>query len=169
MKSVLRTVDAISEWAGRTMSWCAVALVLMVVLEVFMRYAVNRTIMWSTETGLMFGTALYCGGWAYVHRHRAHIRIDILYMQMPARVRAIFDVTGTLILFFPLMLVLIQSSAFYTWRGYTTGEMSNLTFWYPPIWPWRTIVLLGFVLLTLQGAAHFYRDVYLVIRNRPYD
>ena len=169
MRNVLRAIDATSDWAGRTMSWCAVALVLMVVLEVFMRYAVQKTIMWSNETGLMLGTALYCAGWAYAHRHRAHIRIDLIYLQMPARVRAIFDVTGTLILFFPLMLVFIQSSAYYTWRAYKIGEMSNLTFWYPPIWPWRTIVLLGFVLLILQGAAHFYRDVYQVIRNKPYD
>lgn len=151
------------------MSWCAVGLVLMVVLEVFTRYAVHKTIMWTTETDLMLGTTLFCAGWAYAHRHHAHIRIDLLYMRMPARVRAIFDVIGTLILFFPLMAVFIQSSAYYTWRAYIGDEMSNLTFWYPPIWPWRTIVLLGFVLLTLQGAAHFYRDVYFLIRNRPYD
>ncbi|MFQ5996823.1 MAG: TRAP transporter small permease subunit [Dehalococcoidales bacterium] len=169
MKSVLRTIDAISDWAGRSISWCAVGLVSIVVLEVFMRYAAQKTIMWSTETDLMLGTALFCAGWAYAHRHHAHIRIDLIYLRMPARVRAIFDVTGTLILFFPLMLVFIQASASYTWRAYTTGEESNLTYWYPPIWPWRTIVLLGFVLLTLQGLAHFYRDVYAMIRNKPYD
>lgn len=151
------------------MSWCAVGLVLLVVMEVFMRYAVNKSLMWSTETDLMFGTAIFCAGWAYAHRHHAHIRIDILYLQMPARVRAIFDVTGTLILFFPLMLVFIQSSIFYTVRAFTVGEVSNLSYWYPPMWPWRTMLLLGFMLLTLQGAAHFYRDVYLVIRNKPYD
>ncbi len=169
MRKVLKTIDNISEWAGRSASWCAVGLVFLVVLEVFTRYAVKQTLMWSVETDLMLGTTLYCTGWAYAHRHHAHIRIDILYLLMPARVRATFDVIGTLILFFPLMLVFIQSSIFYTVRAYKMGEMSNLTFWYPPVWPWRAILLLGFTLLTLQGIAHFYRDVYLMIRNKTYD
>lgn len=169
MRKVLKTIDNISDWVGRLASWCAVGLVLLVVLEVFTRYAVKQTLMWSHETDLMLGATLYCAGWAYVHRYRGHIRIDILYLQMPARVRATFDVIGTLILFFPLMLVFIQSSVFYTLRAYRLGEMSNLTFWYPVVWPWRAILLLGFTLLTLQGIAHFYRDVYLMVRNKSYD
>ena len=169
MRKVLKTIDNISEWAGRSASWCAVALVLLVVLEVLMRYAVKQTLMWSADIDLMFGTTIYCAGWAYAHRHNAHIRIDILYLQMPPRVRAIFDVFGTLILFFPLMLVLIQSSAYYTLRAYKIGEVSQYSFWYPVVWPWRTVLLLGFTLLTLQGIAHFYRDVYLMIRNKTYD
>ena len=169
MRNVLRAIDATSDWAGRTMAWCAVALVLLVTLEVFWRYAVQRTIMWSTEIDLMLGTALYCAGWAYAHRHHVHIRIDILYLHMPVRVRAIFDVIGTVFLFLPVMFIFVQSSTFYLMRSFRTGELSTVTYWYPPLWPWRMIVLLGFVLLTLQGMAHFYRDVYLVIRNKPYD
>jgi TRAP-type mannitol/chloroaromatic compound transport system permease small subunit len=169
MRKILKTIDNISEWVGRSASWCAAALVLLVVLEVFTRYAVKQTLMWSADIDLMFGTALYCAGWAYVHRHRDHIRIDILYLRMPARVRAIFDVFGTLILFFPLMLVLIQTSVYYTVRAYKIGEVSQYSFWYPVVWPWRAVVLLGLTLLTLQGIAHFYRDVYLMVRNKPYD
>jgi TRAP-type mannitol/chloroaromatic compound transport system permease small subunit len=169
MRKVLQTIDNISEWAGRLASWFAVGLVLLVVLEVFMRYAVKQTLMWSTETDLMFGTTIYCAGWAYAHRHNAHIRIDILYLQMPPRVRATFDVVGTFFLFFPVALVFIQSSFRYMMRSLIMGELSNVSFWYPPIWPWRAIVLLGFILLTLQALAHFYRDVYLMIRNKTYD
>jgi TRAP-type mannitol/chloroaromatic compound transport system permease small subunit len=44
-----------------------------------------------------------------------------------------------------------------------------ITGWYPPAGPLRTIVLLGLALFALQGFAQFIRDLYLLIRGKPYD
>ena len=169
MRSTLRGIDALSDWVGKIMSWCIVGLVALIVVEVFLRYAAQKTLMWSTETDLLLGAAIYCAGWAYAHRHHAHVRIDILYSRLPPRGRATIDVIGILLLFIPLMTVLIYASAAHTWKSFVLGETSDISYWFPPIWPWRAIVLLGFLLLTLQGLAYLYRDAYLMIRNKPYD
>jgi len=47
--------------------------------------------------------------------------------------------------------------------------VSNLTYWYPPLAPFRTVVALAFLLLAIQGVAQFIRDFYRLIRNKSYD
>lgn len=168
MRRILHVIDSISDWAGKIVCWATVALVGVVITEVFVRYVLSKSLMWSMDTDLMLGTAVFCAGWAYALRHHAHVRIDVFYTRLSPRARAIVDVIGALLLFFPLIIVLIQTSGYYTWNAFVKGETSLLSYWYPIMWPWRALVLLGFILLLLQGAAQFFRDSYLMIRNKPY-
>lgn len=169
MKTILRVIDSISEWSGRSVRWLALALVLVMTNEVIMRYVFNRPTVWGFETSVMLGAALYALGISYAHRHHSHLRIDVFYTHLSPRRRAIIDVVGTLFLCFPLMIILVGASIDNAWVAWVGKERLKLTFWYPPSGPLRTVVALGFILLALQVIAQFIRDVYLLIRNRPYD
>ena len=79
------------------------------------------------------------------------------------------DVVGTLFLFFPLIVVLTDAAITNAWEAWVHKERLEQTFWYPPAGPLRTVVALGFILLVLQGAAIFFRDLYFVVRNKSYD
>lgn len=169
MKTILRVIDSISQWAGRSARWLALALVLVMANETIMRYVFNRPTVWGFETSVMLGAALYALGASYAHWHHSHIRIDVFYTRLSLRRRAIIDVVGTLFLCFPLMVILVGASIDNAWVAWVGNERLKLTFWYPPSGPLRTVVALGFILLALQVIARFFRDVYLLIRNRVYD
>lgn len=169
MKTILKVIDSISEWSGRTVRWLALALVLVMTYEVIMRYVFNQPTVWGFETSVMLGATIYALAFSYVHRHRSHIRVDIFYSHLSPRKKAIIDVVGTLLLCFPLMIILVNTSVDNAWSAWIGKERLVLTFWYPPSGPLRTVVALGIILLALQIVAQFIRDLYMLVRNKSYD
>jgi len=101
--------------------------------------------------------------------HKNHVRIDVFYGRLSPRGKAVIDVIGTLVAFFPLIILFVYVCAIRAWDSYVTNEVSWQSYWYPVLWPYRTLVTLGFILLLLQGSAQFFRDFYLLVRNKPYD
>ena len=169
MRTVLRVIDSVSEWTGRIARWFWVVVVLVMTYEVIMRYAFTAPTMWAYETSMMIGATTYALAFAYTHRHRAHVRVDVLYTHLSPRGKAIIDVAGALLLFFPLIILLADKSIDFAWRAWVINEKSVETYWYPPIAPVRTALALGLCLFVLQGGAQFFRDLYLLMRNKPYD
>jgi TRAP-type mannitol/chloroaromatic compound transport system permease small subunit len=47
-------------------------------------------------------------------------------------------------------------------------EKSVEGYWYPPWYPLRTMLFIGFALLLIQGLANLYRAVYHVIKGKEY-
>ena len=169
MRKVLSIIDAISDGTGKVMCWLAPLLVALVSSEVTMRYVFNSPTMWNYEPSMMVGGTLFAMGWAYAMRHHSHVRVDVFYTRLSPRAKASIDVAGTFFLFFPLMLVFISTSIAWTVNAWEISEKSVETYWYPIIAPFRTMVTIGFMLVTLQGIAQFIRDFYLLIRNKAYD
>jgi len=169
MRAALRVIDDISEWTAKIISWFAVALVLVLVYDVLMRYVFGGATVWAYETAVMLGATLYVMGWCFVHRLREHIRVDVFYIHLPPRGQIIIDIIGTLLFLFPLLYVLIDTSIFYMMRAWRIGEVLSETFWYPPAGPFRTIVMVGLILFALEAVAQFIRDVYFLFRNKAYD
>jgi len=169
MRSILRVIDSISEWTGLTGRWFAVGLVLIVSLEVILRFVFNRPTLWGYETSVMLGASTYILAFGYVHRHHGHVRVDVFHAHLPNRGKATIDVLGDLLLFFPLIFLLVAVAWDWVIYAWSTGERMPITGWYPPAGPLRTVVFLGFVVFAFQGVAQFVRDLYLLIRNKPYD
>ena len=167
MRNVVNVIDSIVEQAGKTIRWLCVVLVLVMAYEVTTRYGFNAPTMWAYESCIMIGAAIYSIAWSYTHRHDAHIRVDIFYMRLSPKGKAIVDVAGDLIFLFPLVIILIGISSAWTWRAWLTSEVMAETYWYPPSAPLRTVVTLGFCLFALQGLANFTRNLFLLIRSKP--
>jgi len=169
MRNIVRVIDSISEWTGNAVRWVCVALILVLVYEVTARYVFIAPTIWAHQTSVMLGSSFAALGWAYVHRHHGHVRVDVIYMHLPTRGKAIIDVLCAFFLFFPLLFVLIYAAADFTWVAWIEGEVLTQSYWYPPAGPTRTVVLLALCLFVLQGGAQFIRDLYVVIRNSRYD
>lgn len=160
MDTVLRFIDSVSGYAGGLAKWFCYAIILVVVYDVTMRYVFSAPTMWAFETAMMLGGSLYALAFAYTHRYGGHVRVDVIYAHLPSRARAMIDLIGTLFLFFPLLGFIILASFSMAWRAWAVGETSDMTYWYPPFGPFRTMVLIGFCLLALQTMAQFIRDIY---------
>ena len=167
MRTILRVIDSVSEWTGKIARWFWVVVVLVMTYEVIMRYAFTAPTMWAYETSMMIGATTYALAFAYTHRHRAHVRVDVLYTHLSPRGKAIIDVSGFLLFFFPFLSMLIYASVTGLWFSWSIGERLIESYWYPPAYPIRTVMFVGASLFFLQGAAQFTRDFYLLIRNKP--
>lgn len=167
MRTIVRVFDSISENTGKVILWAAIALVLVLCYEVTMRYVFNSPTNWVMETSMMLGGTIAALGWAYTHRHQGHVRVDVIYLHLPPRGKAIIDVVCSFIFLFPLLIILIYASASWAVFSWEMGEKMVGSSWKPPAGPIRTVMVLGFCLFTLQCVAQFIRDLHLLIRKKP--
>lgn len=97
------------------------------------------------------------GALAYAQIRRAHIRVELLYLKMPPRGRAMMDVITDLaaIAFFGLILSEAISEAQYSYqiKEATTGLIRF------PLWPARFTLVAGCSLMILQLCLHLIQDL----------
>ena len=97
------------------------------------------------------------GALAYAQIRRAHIRVELLYLKMPPRGRAVMDVITYLaaIAFFGLILSEAISEAQYSYqiKEATTGLIRF------PLWPARFTLVAGCSLMILQLCLHLIQDL----------
>jgi TRAP-type mannitol/chloroaromatic compound transport system permease small subunit len=93
------------------------------------------------------------------------VRVDVIWRLLSPRGKAIADIIGSFIMFFPLLFVLLYASGDYAIFSISMHELSRETNWYPVVWPIRIVMLIGVFLFTIQGVAKLVRDLYLLKRS----
>jgi len=154
---------------GLATRWIGVFIVLVVCLEVTLRYVLGKPTIQLPEIAVMSGAALYTLSWGYVYLHKRHVRVDVIYVRLPVKWKALIDVVGALLFLLPLVILLSYASWNWAWESWKVMEKSPMTYWYPILGPIRSVVLLGLVFFAFQSFAQFFRDIYLLVRGKAYD
>jgi TRAP-type mannitol/chloroaromatic compound transport system permease small subunit len=166
---ILKTIDSLSDASGWVGKWFALVLVGAGTFETVSRHFFGSPTIWAYDTLSMAGGVMYLLGASFDLKRNAHTRVDLIYSQLPIRVRALIDVLMSLLLFFPLMTVLLWYSITWAIKAWKINEVMFTSFWYPPAGPYRTVFAVGLLLLVLQGIAQLVRDVHIVVRGKPID
>lgn len=166
LSKLLSIIDTISDKTGRAVGMIAVPMIVALIYEVVARYVFHRPTIWSYDITYMIYGAHFLLGAAYTLRVKGHIRIDLVYMKFPLRGRAFIDVAGYLFIFFPVMVILLISAIDMAKDAYEIKEVSQFTPWQPILWPFKSLMGVGFFLLLLQGFAEFIRSFVLLVRGK---
>ncbi len=153
MDRIVRGIEWVSDSSGLLVAWLVFPLIIASVFEVFSRYVLGQPTIWAFELGYMAMGVHGLMGAAYTLRMKSHIRIDVLYVHLPEKVKALIDVVGFVFIFLPVVTWLCWGLWEYWVEAYTLGEESGQSAWNPVIWPFRLAFFLGFALLWLQGVA----------------
>jgi TRAP-type mannitol/chloroaromatic compound transport system permease small subunit len=169
MRKILHAIDSVNEKAGSISSWLVAVLIAIILYEVISRYVFNAPTPWAFGTFRMVGGAIIVMGWAYAQLHNSHVRVDVFYIRFSPRKRALIDVIGTGIFFFPLFGAFIAragSSTWHTWLAFVVS-ITSYHLKSPVNLLYQTIILVGLCLFFLQFVARFIRDVYILARGKP--
>ncbi|MCF6180347.1 MAG: TRAP transporter small permease subunit [Geopsychrobacter sp.] len=152
-----KSINSLNEKVGYFTSFLVLPLVLIVAYEVVMRYAFNAPTIWVFEaTTLIYGIH-FMFGFAYTLKHDGHVAIDVFEARLPKKPRIILRLLTSLVLFLPTVGMLSIWSVIYaadSWRNWEHASTS----WAPPIYPFKTLMAIGFILLLLQGIARLLHD-----------
>ncbi len=157
IKKFIHRIDTISEWSGRICCWISLPLVVFMAYDVIMRYLFQAPTRWAYEMTWMQYGALFILGGAYGLKYKLHVRVDIIYNRWSKRTQAIFDFLTYIFIFAPVFYILITHSVIYAYYSWEVWETSYISYWQPPVYPIKTIMVIGFVLFALQGIAEFLR------------
>ena len=130
-----------------------------------MRYVLESPTIFSYEIATMMGVTITAGGLAFAHKYHGHVRVDVFWRLLSPRGKAIVDVIGNLLFFFPLVIILVYVSGEWAQYSFSIGEIMIKTYLYPPAWPVRAVMVIGLFLFVSQGIAKLIRDLYLIRRN----
>jgi TRAP-type mannitol/chloroaromatic compound transport system permease small subunit len=166
MKKYLLMIDNISQKTGVAVSLLVFPMIACVVYEVTMRYFFHNPTEWVFEMTLFLYAASVVLGGCYVHKEHGHVGMDVLYLRLSTRKRAMLDVVTSFI-FFAFIGVLLVMSTKMAIGSWAIGARTDST-WGPPVYPIITTIPIAALLLLLQGVAKFIRDLHLAITGKEY-
>ncbi len=167
LRSLLKVVDATSEWSGKIVSFLIFAGIAVLVYEVVLRYLFNAPTIWAHGMTQRLFAAYYILLGAYTLRQAAHVKIDVVYNHFSIRTRAILDLF-TALFFFLFCGVLLWKGLDFAVTSVGMKERDNSVF-NAPIYPVKVMLPVGALLILLQGLANFIRNLVTAATGRQYE
>ncbi len=166
MRKTLRIIDSINEKIGTLASWLVIAMVIVILYEVIARYVFNSPTTWAFTSMRLIGGATIVLGWAYAQLHNAHIRVDVFYSYFSARKKALVDILGSILFFFPLIGAFTYIVISRELQVLMAGRLLTFSFWCSPSSLYGVVIMLGLCLTCLQFTSQLARDIHTLIKGR---
>ncbi|MDA9332727.1 TRAP transporter small permease subunit [Saprospiraceae bacterium] len=165
MLSIITIIESIIRWIGEKSSYINVLLVMIICIDVFMRYILNTTQTWVIELEWHLFALIFLLGASYTLQGDQHVRVDLFYADRSNKSKAWINLAGTLLFLVPWCLILINSSFNYATNSWMMNEGSPNPGGLPARYIIKYCMTFGFVLLLLQGIAVIYRSVQTIFSS----
>ena len=164
MNTIIRLIEAFSEWTGRAVSWLVLILVLIIAYDVAMRYLFQSGSVALQELEWHLFALVFMLGAAYTLKHDGHVRVDIFYQSrwMNDVRRAWVNLLGTIFMLFPFCVLIIYSAWPFVLSAYNFGEGSPDPGGLPYRFLLKAVIPIAFLLITLQGLSLLLRSVQII-------
>ncbi|MBN2905410.1 MAG: TRAP transporter small permease subunit [Rhodobacteraceae bacterium] len=156
MRGYVRIVDGVNYYIGRVIMYG-----IFVMMGILLWSSISKTFflpsMWTLEMAQFALVAYYIMGGPYSIQLGSNVRMDLFYGRWSITERAWVDVFTALFLIFFLGVLLYGGidSLLYALQY---NERSP-TAWRPVLWPIKTIMCLGILLMLLQTISELFKDI----------
>lgn len=151
LKVFCGAIDRTNEAVGRVVSWVSLLLVLVVFVDVVMRYMFKTSFVFTQELEWHLFAFIFLIGAGYTLLHDGHVRVDIIYQRLSVKGRAWVNLLGVIFFLIPGCLLVIDTSWKFVGNSFSVLEGSPD----PGGIPYRFIIkgtmTVGYMLLLLQG------------------
>jgi len=161
-----RAVDGAIRWIGSTVSWLWVALMAVIVLNVFMKNALGEGRIEFEEIQWHIYSAVFMLGLSYTLTVDDHVRVDLFYERFSLRTKAWVDFWGILLLLVPFIGLIIWYGIPFVTDSFATNERSSSPAGLPYRWLIKSALVLGCGLLLLAAVSRLHRAIALLFLGR---
>ena len=144
-------VDALSIAAGRAAAWLYPLLVVVLIVNVVLRYGFSRGFIELEELQWHLFAAAFLLGFPYTYAVDEHVRVDLLRARFSPRHRAWVELAGSLLLLLPFASLLSYHAFWFFWRSWTLAERSSMPSGLPARWLIKGVLFVAMLLLALQA------------------
>lgn len=145
-------IDWFIDLVGRTVSWLALAVALVMGANVFLRYGFSIGAIWAQELEWHLLVPLTLIGMSYALRHGEHVRVDVLFASFTDRTKDAVNFISAVLAMIFCVLVVWLSFAFVA-QSWSMGEGSPNPGGIGALYLMKAMIPLGFALLFLQSLA----------------
>lgn len=161
-----KTANAITQFNRKIGEWFSLLMLPMLfvaVYEVFMRYVFNAPTTWGFELTIFIYGVHFILGYSFTDAYDGHVRVDVFSSRLRPRNKAVLEIVTLLLIFFPFMTLMTIFAGKFALLSMSMKELAS-TSWAPPIWPIKILMVVGFLLLWLQGLANLLRNIHIALK-----
>ena len=163
IKYYVKTIDFISLKTGRATMYLVFVMMFILILSFVTTNIINIPLIWIIEMAQFVMTGYYLLGGGYSMLTDDHVRMDLIYSKLKDKTKALLDSLTSLFLIFYLVVLLIGSISSLTYTLETNQRL--FTAWAPYVWPIKSIMTFGILLMLLQSIAIFFKDIAKVLNR----
>ncbi len=151
LEALSRWIDALNTWVGRFVAWATAVVVVVVFVDVVMRYAFNTSFVFTQELEWHLFAFIFLMGAGYTLLHDGHVRVDIFYQRLSPKSQAWINLVGVLFFLIPGCVMIIATSMTFVYNAWSVMEGSPDPGGIPYRFLVKACIPVGFVLVLLQG------------------
>ena len=145
-------IERLIDLTGRATSWLALAIVLLMAVNVILRYLFSEGSVWGQELEWHLLAPLILFGMSYALLHGEHVRVDVFYAGFSERRKLLVDLLSAF-LCIAISAAVIWLSLQYVQQSYVIGEQSPDPGGLTHRWVLKALIPVGFAFLILQCIA----------------
>ena len=157
----VNTIDYISEKTGRVTMYLVFVMMFILILSFVTRNIINIPLIWIIEMAQFVMTGYYLLGGGYSMLTDDHVRMDLIYSKLKDKTKAFLDSLTSVFLVFYLVVLFYGSISSLTYTIETNQRL--FTAWAPYVWPIKSVMTFGILLMLLQSIAIFFKDLAKVL------
>ena len=162
---MIRYIEHINTWIGKTVAWLSFALVLLICTDVALRYAFSFSKAGFYELEWHLFATLFLLGAAYTLRYDRHVRVDVFYGRFSDRAKAWVNLMGTCLFLLPFCFVVFYTSLSFVSDSFEIMESSPDPGGLPYRFIIKSTIPIGFALLLLQGLAEILKSLKTILNT----
>lgn len=166
LERIADAIDTINERVGQGVAWLNTVLVVLVCVDVFIRYLLSDSSAWIMELEWHLFALIFLLGAGYAFKHDRHVRVDLFYTKMSERDRAMVDFIGALVFLIPWCIIMIYVSTQYAWQSFLIRETSPDPGGLPARYVIKFAIAVGLFLLLLQAISSLIRSARTLQQTR---
>jgi len=151
LKTFSRWIDFLNEWVGRGVAWVTLALVVVIFVDVVMRYLFNTSYVFTQELEWHLFGFIFLIGAGYTLLHDGHVRVDIIYQRLGLKGQAWINLLGVIFFLIPGCLMVMITSWKFVANSFMIMEGSPDPGGIPLRFIVKGCIPAGFFLLLIQG------------------
>ena len=158
MAKTITSIDKFSKWVGNIVCWILIPLIFAMTYEVIMRKLFLAPTIWAYDISRFLYGALFMLGAGYALSRGVHIRADFLYRNFKIKNQGLIDFWLYILFYFPGLIVFLYMTIGYVGESIQRGERGMDTTWMPYMWPIKSCLLIGIILLLVQGISELLKS-----------
>lgn len=156
---LVHPIDCFSEISGRIIAWLTLAMAVVTLLVVIMRYLLGMNSIALQESVIYMHAAVFLMGSAYTLKNGGHVRVDIVYRRFSPIQKAWVNSLGSIILLLPMCGFLLVITWDMAWASWRIREVSAEAGGIPAVFLLKAIMPIAAASLALQGVAEVLRNL----------
>ena len=143
-----------------------IALILIILTSVIMRYVLGNSLVWLEELQWHIYGAGFMLGLSYALVHDEHVRVDVVAAVWSPRTRAMVEIAAMLLLVMPFALLLGYYSINFVEFAIRTNEISGSPGGLTHRWIIKAFMPFSLFLLALAAFARAWKDFVFLLQSR---